>query len=55
MLRELKICETKSFEINACEMDLKNLKKYGKIVNEQIFIAFTYLFKEFYLLWHKIM
>ena len=25
----------------------------GKIVNEQIFIAFTYLFMDFIVLWHK--
>ena len=28
-------------------------KKWGKIANELIFIAFTYLFMDFILLWHK--
>ena len=30
----------------------QKLKKSGKIANEQIFIAFTYLFKDFILLWN---
>ena len=47
VLKELNICETKNYEIKICELDLEKLKNYGKIVNEQIFIAFTYLFIDF--------
>ena len=54
MLRELNICETKNCEIKVCELDLKNEKNCENIVNEQIFMAFTYLFVEFVLLWCKI-
>ena len=43
-LRELNICETKNWEI----------KVWGKMGNKQIFTAFTYLFMDFILLWHKI-
>ena len=32
----------------------KNGKNCGKIANEQIFIAFTYLFMDFISLWQKI-
>ena len=53
-LRELNICETKNCEIKVCELDLEKSKNCGKITNEQIFIAFTYLFMDFILLWHKI-
>ena len=45
---------TKNCEIKVCELDLEASKKCEKIANEQIFIAFTYLFKDFILLWHKI-
>ena len=37
-----------------CELDVEKSKSCGKIANEQIFIAFTYLFTDFILLWHKI-
>ena len=37
-----------------CELDLAKWKILGKIANEEIFIAFTYLFVDFILLWHKI-
>ena len=53
-LRELNICETKNCEIKVCELDLKKLKDCGKNANEKIFNAFTYLFMDFILLWHKI-
>ena len=53
-LRKLNICETKNCEIKVCELDLEKLKKCGKIANEKIFNAFTYLFMDFILLWHKI-
>ena len=53
-LRQLNICETKYCEIKVCELDLEKPKNCGKIANEQIFIAFTYLFMDFILLWHKI-
>ena len=53
-LRELNICETKNSEISVCKLDLKKSENCGKIANEQIFIAFTYLFMDFILLWHKI-
>ena len=46
-LRELNICETKNCEIKVCELDLKKSKNCKKIVNEQIFIAFTHLFMDF--------
>ena len=51
---ELNIYETKNWEIKICELDLKNSERCGKIANEQIFIAFIYLFMDFILLWHKI-
>ena len=44
-LREPNICETKNCEIKVCELDLEKSKNCEKIANEQIFIAFTYLFK----------
>ena len=53
-LKELNICETKNGEIKICELDLAKWKIFGKIANEEIFIAFTYLFVDFILLWHKI-
>ena len=53
-LKKLNICETKNCEIKVGEQDLEKWKKCGKIANEQIFIAFTYLFMDFILLWHKI-
>ena len=53
-LRELKICETKNCKIKVCELDLEKSKNSGKIANDQIFIAFTYLFMDFILLWHEI-
>ena len=37
-----------------CELDVEKSKSCGKIASEQIFIAFTYLFMDFILLWHKI-
>ena len=40
-LRELNICETKKCKIKVYELDLENWKTWGKIANEQIFIAFT--------------
>ena len=46
-LRQLNICETKYCEIKAYELDLEKPKNCGKIANEQIFIAFTYLFMDF--------
>ena len=46
-LRELSICEKKKSEIKVCEPDLEKSKNCGKIANEQIFIAFTYLFMDF--------
>ena len=46
-LRELNICETKNYEIKVYELDLDNWKKCGKIANEQVFISFTCLFKDF--------
>ena len=51
---KINVCETKNCEIKVCELDLETKKKCGKIANEQIFIAFTYLFKDFISLWHKI-
>ena len=53
-LRELKICETKNCKIRVSEMDLEKCRNCGKIANEQIFIAFTYILMDFVLLWHKI-
>ena len=44
----------KNEKIKVCELDLEKWKYCGKIVNEEIFIAFTYLFMDFILLWHKI-
>ena len=46
-LRELNICETKNCEIKVCELDLEKSTNCGKIANEQIFIAFNYLFMDF--------
>ena len=53
-LRELNICETRNFEIKVCELDLEKSRNCGKIANEQIFIAFNYLFMDFILHWDKI-
>ena len=41
-LRELNICETKNCKIKVCELDLEKQKNCGKILIEQIFIAFIY-------------
>ena len=53
-LRERNICERKNCGIKACELNLGKWKKCGKNANEQVFIAFTYTFTDFILLWHKI-
>ena len=53
-LRKRNICERKNCGIEACELDLEKLKNYAKIANEQIFVAFNYLFMDFILLLHKI-
>ena len=47
-LRELNICETKKCEIKVYELYLEKWKYRGKIVNEQIFIACTYLFMDLF-------
>ena len=44
----------KNCEIKVCELDREKLTKCGKIANEKIFNALTYLFTEFVLLWQKI-
>ena len=51
---ELNICETKNCEKRVCELDLEKSNNCGKIANEQIFTAFTYLFMYFILPWYKI-
>ena len=48
LLRELNIYETKSWEFKVCELDIEKWKNCGNIPNEQIFIAFTYLFMDFF-------
>ena len=53
-LRELNICETKTCKIKVCELDHEKSRNCGKTANEQIYIAFTYLFMDFALLWYKI-
>ena len=45
---------TKGFEIKVGKLKVKKLKERRKIANEKIFNAFTYLFMDFILLWHKI-
>ena len=50
LLRELNICDIKNCEIKACELDLEKCENCGNIPNEQIFIAFTYLFIDFFTL-----
>ena len=39
--------QTKNCEKKVRELDLEKLKNCGNIPNEQIFIAFTYLFMDF--------
>ena len=54
-LRGLNICETKNCEIIVWELDLEKLNSCGKVVNEQIFIAFTYFFIDFILLYFALL